>query len=675
MARFGGFPDASGFDARMLVESTTESGSETVRALLPPGAEREALLVEVQEAMRSQAGEISSLVDELRGLVIGKELKQLINSVVIPATMVSINEGESLADGDVTASWAAKIEYLVGIALSVDPSGEADTPWEATERVRQLVSDIFEADSARMITEGLANANDDEVERATLLQRLKMEYQSDRMPGYAVHLQRVDDEVFGRHRDYYLNGLGFDPADVMRITRQHARWANGTFNSALAAMADLLNEEAIDPEAAGRNIRRGFDAPTLWEQDDVAARTGVPIEQVTAMLDFFSVKFGCQPDFRLPGDENLARTHPVIELGAGKHLVPDPWAMSAVLHHRLAVEPRRPGYDPSKYHKHRQDAHERLIVSALQSVFGAGNVRGSQHYSSSSRGDGEIDALVCAEWPLVVEGKAIGLTEAGRQGRPRRVDKKIEEILGKALDQTDRALNYILEEGARAFSSKAAGRPEDLLPAEISGGTAVIVTFERMDPLAFSGLEVVGSARRPTWVVALTDLLMVADILTTPGEFSHYARTRGSMPATKATAAAEADLLGAYLIDRLRIVNRSSSNEFDCVFIDYSCDELNDFYTRQEVDLAAEMPVSGVPAEVTDALAKTLTAPGWTSCVDVVMAEKPTTWKKWKRFRRRHRHGGTFTIGDLTSLTAVAVGEPSLECSDASITLNVLAHK
>ncbi|WP_235181129.1 hypothetical protein, partial [Nesterenkonia sp. AN1] len=72
-------------------------------------------------------------------------------------------------------------------------------------------------------------------------------------------------------------------------------------------------------------------------------------------------------------------------------------------------------------------------MNALQGVFGE-HVRGSRHYSSPSGEVGEIDALVLAEWPLVVEGKVIGLTEAGRQGKAHRVEKKTEEILGKALD-------------------------------------------------------------------------------------------------------------------------------------------------------------------------------------------------------------------------------------------------
>lgn len=671
MVRIGGFPSAD-FDMQTLVESAMVTDHQALQQILPPGPAREAKLEGIRETLASNATRLPRLADELRELVVGRDLVQLLNSVVIPASMVSFNKKESLADGDLTSSWAAKVEYLAGIALSVDPSGVADTPREVTEKVLELVSEIFAADSARIITEELSKANDNEPEKALLLQQLKMDYQSDRMPGYPAHIQQVDEEVFSRHRDYYLNALGFHPADVIDITRKHARWATEELHSALSIIADLNNGVAVDPQVAERVVRKGFDASTLWEPDAVAAHSGVPVEQVRAMLEFFATDFHCQPDFRLPTDSNRARTHPVVALDDGKYLVPDAWAMSAVLHNRLGVE-QRFNYAPSKYHKHRQDAHERLILSALEHVYGE-HVRGTQHYSSDSGDRGEIDALVLSEWPLVVEGKATGLTEAGRQGKAPRVEKKIEEILERALDQTERALNYILEEKGRRFSPSPSSRYKELLPTEVAGGTAVIVTFERIDSMAFTGLEVVDSVRRPTWVVSLTDLLMVTDILRTPAEFSHYAKVRGNMVRSEAVAFSEADLLGAYILDRLRIVDRTSSDAFDRVIIGYSADELNDFYTRRERSFPAKKPRSGVPADVAGALAATVNTPGWAHFVETVMMAQPVTWKKWKRFRNRHRRGGTFTFGDL-SLAVVPHGTPSLESSGASIKLNVPARK
>lgn len=116
------------------------------------------------------------------------------------------------------AARTARQLAAVGVALSLEPGGDADTPPEVTQRVGQLISEIFGADQLRMITEFIANvdAGVDDGHRELLLQQLQLEYQADRMPGYAIHLEQVDAEVFGRHRDYYVTGLGFDPCGVIR---------------------------------------------------------------------------------------------------------------------------------------------------------------------------------------------------------------------------------------------------------------------------------------------------------------------------------------------------------------------------------------------------------------------------------------------------------------------------
>jgi hypothetical protein len=669
MPRLGGFPQNRPFDLDALFESMSgTSGSEVVQSSLPPGPEREAMLNELLGALQGQAGDVTAMIEELRGLMVGRDLTQLINSVVVPAMTVVFRGGESLADGDTTSTWAAKVEYLVGVALSVDPTGDADTPMEVTRRVNQLVSDIFDAEQIRMVTKSIENADANAGERALLLQQMQLEYQADRMPGYAVHLEHVDAEVFSTHRDYYVNALGFDPADVIRCTRLHTRSTSQIFSAGMDGVADALNSGGPNP-AAGEAMRNAFAAITLWKPADVAASTGIAVDQITAMLDFFSSEYGCQLDFRAPSDSNRARTHPCIKLDNGTYLVPDPWSLSAVIHHRLAAESKRDAYDPEKYYKHRQDAHERLVAGVLEKVFGDANVHSTQHYDLASGAHGEIDSLVCAEWPLVVEAKAIALTEPGRRGAPRRVDSKIKTILGKALGQTDRALTYILDEVGRTFAPTENGRAVELLPDEIAGGTALIVTFERIDPFASGGLAVAGNVNRPTWVVSLTDLLMTADILTDPSAFHHYARTRAGMHSARASTLAEADALGAYLLSRLSILD--SADEDTSILIGYSCEALNDYYTRQEAGLAAKKPTTGVPEEVADALAVALREPGWVEFVDAVMTADPSIWKKWKNFRRRHRRGGTFALNDHASLVVSTAAESSLERSGDSMVINI----
>jgi len=657
MPRLGGFPHARSFNSDALYE-TAASESGIVGTSLPPGHERDAILTGILQALKSDAADVPALVEELRGLMVGRDLTQLINSVAVPAMTVTFTGNESLADGDATSMWAAKIEYLVGVALSVEPGGDADTPAEVTQRVTQLISEIFEADQVRMFTESIEKANAAGADHQLLLHQLQLEYQSDRMPGFAVHLEQVDAEVFGRHHNYYVNGLGFDPADVIRATRIHTRSTSRMFSAALDGLADALNSRIPSPEA-DEAMRRAFDAITLWRPEDVAASTGIAVEQVNAMLEFFSTEYGCQPEFRAPGDANRARTHPCVNLGDSTYLVADPWSLSSTIHHRLAVETKRHGFDSQKYFKHRQDAHERLVNGALEKVFGTSSVHSTQHYDAASGQHGEIDTLVASEWPLVVEAKATALTEAGRRGAPRRVDSKVESILGKALEQTDRALTYIVDDGGRTFASTENGKSKRVLPDVVSGGTAIIATFERIDPFASGGLAVAGNVNRPTWVVSLTDLLMVTEILTDPPAFHHYARTRAGMHRAGASVFAEADALGAYLLDRLRILDRAAVDTR--LVIGYSCDALNNFYTRQEAGLPVDKPTTCVSEGVAGALLAVMNEPGWSACVDAVMTAELAVWKKWKNFRRKHRRGGTFILNGTTALAVSPAAESRLE--------------
>ncbi len=164
---------------------------------------------------------------------------------------------------------------------------------------------------------------------------------------------------------------------------------------------------------------------------------------------------------------------------------------------------------------------------------------------------------------------------------------------------------------------------------------------------------------------------MVADILGDPAAFHHYARTRADMHSAGALAAAEADALGAYLLDRLSILHNAADEQDTRILIGYSCEALNDFYTRQQAGLEADRPTTGVPDEVTSALSDALRQSGWVKCVDAVMAANPSVWPKWKRFRGKHRRGGTFILNDQVCLVALSQRESSLGQLDDSISLNI----
>lgn len=109
----------------------------------------------------------------------------------------------------------------------------------------------------------------------------------------------------------------------------------------------------------------------------------------------------------------------------------------------------------------------------------------------------------------------------------------------------------------------------------------------------------------------------------------------------------------------------------DPILIGYSCEALNNFYTRQEVALEANKPTTGVPEEVRTVLTNALRQSGWAKSVDAVMAADPSVWPRWKRFRQRRRRGRTFTLSDNAFLVALTAGDSSLQQTGESIIINI----
>jgi hypothetical protein len=624
-----------------------------LREALPPGASREQMIATIREHFEALVPRLDSAVEDLRELVAAHEPVQLISSVAIPTGMRLMASGDSLADATDTVSWPAKIEYLVGVALSV-PAGSGPTPTAITQRVMDLVSDVFDAAYAK---EMLASFDRQPTGNAALDEAvfmLRMEHLVDRMPGYAAHLERIDAEIFDRHRDAYLDALGFNPGDVVRVVRRHNAAQQRRGAAAMTAMQKMADR---DVEAAARATVEFFASLTdsrTWRPSEVGAVTDIDPDEIRRMLDFFATTFGSQPQFRLPTDSNLARTHPVIRLDSDAYFIPDTWTLAAAVHPCLAQAAREQN-GVRRYRDHREQGHQRLVATALREVFPPEIVHESQHYEDEILGPGEVDALVSAEWPLIVEAKAHGLTEPGRRGAPSRVERVAGDVVAKALQQTERATKYVIERRRREFHAQGAlSRP--ILPETITGTTEIVVTFERFDPIAMLGLAVVNHEPRPVWIVGLADLLMVCEVLDHPTEFHHYCRTRADTSVTGPAVYVESDAVGGYLVNRLRIPRQDDQ----MVILGYSSDSVNAYFTGKELGHEATRPRTGVPSDVLAALDMLLQVNTglWVRAADAVMHTQSDSWRRWRKYRRRHDGRGQFSL--TSQLQLVGGSAPSL---------------
>ena len=286
---------------------------------------------------------------------------------------------------------------------------------------------------------------------------------------------------------------------------------------------------------------------------DLSRSTGLPVKQVGAMLSHMSANFGCQPDFRLPFDENVARLRPLVRLPSGEYLAADPSSVAHGVHEWLQdfIRTNPTSRLAKRYSKHRSDAAERLVHASLQAVFGQQSVFNNQHYDSE-HGPGEIDSLVRGFFPIIVEVKSRALTEQGRRGYRHRVKTVAQDVVSKSFEQTGRVRSYIMTENGRCFANRQGGPMTRRLDDEVSDPVEIVVTLERMDPVAttadtFAG----GDQSRSIWITNLADFLMVRDILGDPASFLHYAQTRGRASSLGIHIFTESDALGQYLDERL----------------------------------------------------------------------------------------------------------------------------
>lgn len=656
-----------------VVEESIEVEGLTLRALRPEHGNRDETIAKIRGHFEEQSAQVASSIDELRDIVGAHEPVELLTSVCVRASTRFMSTSDSLADDPATHTWPAKIEYLVGVALSL-PAGAGSTPTTVTDRICALIDKIFTGTHAEQMLAAFEEESTGNRDLDEALFMLRLEMLTDRMPGYSVHLERIDAELFDIHRPYYVRELGFNPADVNRVVRRQLSAQRERTDEAMRRAqqhADIDMARTVD---AMRDLFAAIDDMRKWTPNSVAAVTGLEAEELVAMFEFFSSDFGTQPDFRAPLDPNIARTYPIIRLSEGTYFVPDPYTLQEAIHSRLAELSTR-GVAPkvTRYLKHRQDGHERLVTAALRSSFPPESVLENQHFSATER-PGEVDVLVRASTPLIVEAKAHRLTESGRRGAPTRVERVAGEMLEKALTQTGLAGTYIRDEQGRSFASRQ-GRAETTLLDDVEGTVEVIVTFERMDPLAMLGPAILKSAHRAVWIVGIADLLMATDILRDGVTLHSYARTRAELTARGVRVYMESDALSAYLRDRLVPLRAHASNDPDQnIMLGYSSELINDYFTRLEMGDEASPPDTGLPEEIAAAMSTQamMLARGWAKACEQVMTLDATQWRKWHRFSRRHK-AGEFRANAV--LTLVLGEESGLQAQDGKVRLVLRSNR
>jgi hypothetical protein len=555
--------------------------------------DRERLAAQVRARAVDATVRSTKAIDSLRRLSNGVNALHLVTQVATWATM----GGARRDDAEARFGLEAQAEFLTAVAVESGlPHGPLAGPDEVG-RALALLDDLFEAEHDRILGEMMYDIGEprpiDEVRLVTRLEAL-----SDRTQGYVPHLTKVIHEIFEPIRRECIETVGFSPADIPQLIAIYSAERQKRFDRLL----DVARHAPIDPDlqASPMLIRIAWVLFTLNDPSgdidpvSLAENAGLPAEQVVAIFDAMATPWGQPPSELRPGEVYTVRRRPALHGPAGTFAWPLPWSS---LHEALPwfgdVAAGHPELRVA-YQNSRAEAAEHLAADGLSRVFGEERVHRKFEYPIGAGNWAECDIVVCLPGhALAVEVKSGALDDMYRSGDAEYAASTHKTLVDDPFRQSARAADF-LRSGNRFRTHGSKERHEWVAVSDV---TRVAVSLERIDALAFASSRIEGATdgQGATWVVCLADLLMVVDILDNPHAFFAYAQVRAALAADPIVAViSEADLLGAFLHDRLKLLRRSVARRDGptVASLGHHSHQLNEYFTP----LAAGAPTPRRPS-------------------------------------------------------------------------------
>lgn len=633
-----------------------------VKALqTPPGSRaRRELFDNVEEQALVAEGEIASTFAKLNQIICSTDCLRLLGSLhSYDAFRRTHLSGPENFGSD------AMLDFFAGLICSqqeVDILEAIDQPFDPSilYPVDSMLRDVANAQARIDMLETL-RSSDSDIQGA--LNTLRLERHFDRMAGFDTHIHRIAESVFAIVDDTAQEEVGFRFSDALRFADLygHRRMADvDRANQWMSENYPPLRPGASDEDrsswTAGHLAWFGLvSAPAIeLDVDEEASQLlEISLDSFTAMTQSMAVRVGTQ-NVTSPSSPNLANHRPLVMLSSGEWVWCRPvdfvqgvfdWAFNVASSSQVLLR---------KFDAARQKVAERLPFEVLSQVFGD-HVHPNVAYPTDDA-PAEVDALTTLPGAnLVVECKGGRFSPQGRRGAPLRVEKHAKELIERAADQNARAV-LAIENNA---DFRRNGRSLDFDP----NGTniSIVVTFDRIDPFSTHlGTPSNNERSQRSWIVALADLIMIAEVLPTPSEFFAYAALRSGMVKDGQTMVfVEADALGAWLSDRLSKTTRISGvglrDDAPIRMVSATSSWMNDYFSLEamrrlgvdEEELAAwasdaanrqaeRRPTPGVPEEVLSALSD-LFADGdrlWAQRSREALSVLPSEWRVTKRMLR-----------------------------------------
>lgn len=392
---------------------------------------------------------------------------------------------------------------------------------------------------------------------------------------YSFQYRDLVTEKYGNDDPWLIRNKGFSITQAQAIAR------------AMCAVIDEKTTIVIS------SVREQGSEPDSWlstfEQspDEISHRSGVPMPQVQAFLETFTLK-GHNETFKSLGDFNAAAATPLFRTGRGTVLLFQHYGIYEALYESpfywmMADKDYMPTASA-----HRGYFTERYTARRLAYVFGSPHVH-SNVILHQGKGNiaGEIDVLVVfGDRLIIVQAKSKKLTLEARRGNDGQLRKDFAGAIQDSYDQGLLCANAIVAGGCQLMDPQ--GREINLpyAPKEIF---VFNVVSEHYPALAFQARQFLKYQTtdriRPPFAMDVFLLDALTEMLSTPLRLLSYVRMRVDV-IERVTLSHELTALGFHLKRNMWL-----DSDFDMVMLDDTI----------SVDLDTAMTVrrEGIPGEQT----------------------------------------------------------------------------
>jgi len=308
--------------------------------------------------------------------------------------------------------------------------------------------------------------------------------------------------------------------------------------------------------------------------------------QLRGALDSLAFEFG---DLASEDPEHLMmqskiRTRPLIKLNEDHYFAPVQGLLNSFMLEVVEAWAKTDSKLKKRYHKRRTVFLETSLKEMLDKAFPNCLIKTRTcWFDADDSKEYENDCLVvCGPIALVFEAKSKSVDDAAKRGASKTLADAYELLVGDPAEQAAR-LAKLLEDGTETCTFKTKNGDEyELDLSRIKRAICVSVTLDWMPAsslcwkkLAESGM-VAGNVR-PAINLSLADLMIVLEVLDTPGKRVHYFWRRTEWELNVAYLADELDLLVYYLSEGL-LVPTLQNRENSSLMLYGNSDELHRHY-------------------------------------------------------------------------------------------------